>query len=114
MMASRECSRCSALTETNGAFCPNCGAPYGPTDPGVQAGPSGQTNGMAIASLVLAISCCSPLGVVFGHIAKKQIRERGDDGGGLATAGLVLGYLGLAVLAVYLLLIVGLVLFADG
>jgi hypothetical protein len=47
---------------------------------------------MAILSLVFAF-VFAPLGIVFGHIAKRQIQERNEDGGGLATAGLVLGYI---------------------
>jgi hypothetical protein len=47
---------------------------------------------MAILSLVFAF-VFSPLAIVFGHMAKKQIRETGEDGDGLATAGLVLGYI---------------------
>jgi hypothetical protein len=56
------------------------------------------TNSAATASLV-----CGVLGtmtgitaipaVVLGHIAKRQIRRTGQEGDGLATAGLVLGYL---------------------
>jgi undecaprenyl-diphosphatase len=49
------------------------------------------TNRMAILSLVFAF-VFGPLGVVFGHVAKKQIRETRQAGGGLATAGLVIGY----------------------
>jgi hypothetical protein len=47
---------------------------------------------MAILALVFAF-VFSPLAIVFGHMAKKQIRESGEDGDGLATAGLVLGYI---------------------
>lgn len=38
------------------------------------------------------------LAVIFGHVAKKEIREANEtiDGDGLATAGLVLGYSNLA------------------
>ena len=50
------------------------------------------TNVMAILALVFAF-VFAPLGIVLGHIAKRQIRRTGEDGGGLATAGLVLGYL---------------------
>lgn len=49
------------------------------------------TNTMAILALIFAFVFC-PLGIVFGHIARRQIRERGESGHGLATAGLVLGY----------------------
>src|SRR5438046_2386610 len=55
-------------------------------------GASGQTNVMAILSLVFAFVFW-PAGIVCGHIAKKQIRERNEEGGGLATAGLVLSYI---------------------
>lgn len=50
------------------------------------------TNIMAILSLVFAF-VFAPVGIVLGHIAKKQIKERGEQGGGLATAGLVLSYI---------------------
>ncbi|SRR6266702_936128 len=52
---------------------------------------SGQTNVMAILSLVFAFVFW-PAGIVLGHIAKKQIRERNEQGSGLATAGLILSY----------------------
>lgn len=54
--------------------------------------PSATTNTMAILSLVFAF-IFAPLGVVFGHMARKQIRERGEGGEGLATAGLIVGYI---------------------
>lgn len=68
---------------------------------------SSATNGFAIASLVLGILWLywvgSILAVVFGHIALVQTRERGQGGRGLAIAGLVLGYLGLATLVLVIL-----------
>lgn len=63
------------------------------------------TNGLAIASLVLGILWLywlgSLLAVVFGHIALGQIRRAGgpQSGRGLALAGVILGWVGLAVLA---------------
>jgi hypothetical protein len=56
---------------------------------------------MAIASFVCGLlwlwGIGAILGIVFGHIAKSQIRASGErDGGrGLATAGQVLGWLGI-------------------
>jgi len=57
------------------------------------------TNVMAILALVGAF-VLAPLGIVFGYIAKKQIKETGEQGEGLANVGLILGYIftGLAVL----------------
>ena len=43
----------------------------------------------------------SILAVIFGHIARKQIRERGEQGSGLATAGLIIGYIGIGIVALY-------------
>jgi hypothetical protein len=48
---------------------------------------------------LMPLLCLSPLlwlvGVITGHIAKAQIRERGESGEGMATTGLILGYTGL-------------------
>ncbi len=56
-----------------------------------------QTSGKAIASLVLSLLGISIMGVIFGHIAASEIkRSAGRIGGsGLATAGIVLGWLGM-------------------
>jgi hypothetical protein len=72
------------------------------------------TNGNAVASLVCGILGTMTMGVtaipaiVLGHVAKRQIRGSGQDGDGLATAGLVLGY----VVVVGGLLLVGLLIAA--
>ncbi|MFC0528245.1 DUF4190 domain-containing protein [Phytohabitans kaempferiae] len=67
------------------------GAPQYPAG-GYPPPQSGSTNVMAILSLVFAF-VFAPVGIVLGHLAKKQIKERGEQGGGLATAGLVLSYI---------------------
>jgi len=63
--------------------------------------PSAPTNGLAIASLVLGILWLwwvgTILALVFGYVARSQIRERpGQGGDGLAIAGIVLGWVGVA------------------
>jgi len=65
-----------------------------------------RTNSMAIVSLVsgiLAWLLCPFLGaalaVIFGHVARSQIKQSGEGGGGMAIAGLVLGYANLGVTA---------------
>jgi hypothetical protein len=86
------------------------GQQYGPPYGGYPYAPPQRTNGMAIASMVLGILWLywigSILALVFGYTAKKQIRERGEAGGGMATAGIVLGWVGVGFLA--LGLVVGL------
>lgn len=53
------------------------------------------TNTIAILSLVFAFFF-PLLGVIFGHIARSQIRRTGEQGDGLALAGLIIGYISLA------------------
>jgi hypothetical protein len=97
------------------------GQPYGaPTSGwspyGILPG-SGHTNGMAIASMVLGILWLywvgSILALVFGYLAKQQIKQRGDAGGGMATAGIVLGWIGIGTLVLVLLLGAASVMFAP-
>ncbi|MCU1595072.1 MAG: hypothetical protein JWO12_2464 [Frankiales bacterium] len=80
-----------------------------PGYPPVQRVPG--TNGFAIASLVCSLAgfawgVTAVLGVVFGHVARSQIRQTGQGGGGLALAGLIIGYAFLALFAFVLLVIV--------
>jgi hypothetical protein len=67
------------------------------------AGPRTSTNAIisligGIAGLTILPTIGSILGVIFGHIAKKEIKTNAGmvSGNGLATWGLVLGYIGLA------------------
>jgi Domain of unknown function (DUF4190) len=67
-----------------------------------------RTNGLAIAALVCGIvQFCGlfPAGIaaiVLGHLARGKIRQAGERGRGLATAGLILGYIGVGLLVVTL------------
>jgi len=54
--------------------------------------PKGGTNGLAIASLILAF-LCSLAGLICGIIALNQIRDRQQEGRGLAIAGIVISCL---------------------
>ena len=58
------------------------------------------TNIVAVLALVFGLLGGSLIPIVLGHIARNQIRETGERGDGMAIAGMVLGYLGLASLAV--------------
>ncbi len=59
------------------------------------------TNSMAIASMVLGVAEFFTAGltaipaVICGHIARRQMRQSAQRGDGLATSGLVLGYMGI-------------------
>jgi hypothetical protein len=63
---------------------------------------SRQTNTMAILSLVLAF-VFAPAGLVLGIMARKQIRQTGEDGDGLALAGMIVGGIATAFLALMII-----------
>jgi hypothetical protein len=72
-----------------------------------------KTNGLAIASLVLGIAQVffwlvgAVLALVFGYRARQQIDESGgtQGGRGMATAGIFLGWIGIGLGIVYLIVI---------
>lgn len=81
-----------------------------PPPPGAFAapgtGPVARTNGFAVASLVLGVLFClvvtAVLAVIFGNVALGRIDESNgtEKGRGLAIAGIVLGWIGIALLAI--------------
>jgi len=107
-------------------------APYGAyAAPGYPMYPvvavSIRTSTFAILSLIFSLLVLAGLwfvgplmGVIFGHIALNEIKKSNGmvEGQGLATAGLVVGYigLGLSVLCIgfYLLIFLGPLLFSTG
>ena len=84
---------------------PQYGQPQYGQAPYVGAGfrPAPATNTLAIVSLVLAVLgltfiplIASVCAVVCGHVAKGQIKRTGEGGSGFATAGLIVGYVSIA------------------
>ena len=73
-------------------------------------GPYRTTNGLAWASLLMSLlwgfGILSFIAILFGHEALRQCRRRGQDGAGIATVGLIFGYLG--ILPAVFLLVAGL------
>ena len=92
---------------------PSAPAPYQPAMPA-----SSHTNTMAVVSLAFGIGSWFVLplvggvvAVVTGHIARREIRQTGEQGDTFALVGMILGYLHLAVVALVVLLVI--VLFAG-
>ncbi|CAM5363261.1 DUF4190 domain-containing protein [Leifsonia shinshuensis] len=85
-------------------------APYGQAQPPYPYAypPAPRTNVLAIVSLVSAFAV-SIVAVITGHIALSQIKRTGEVGRGMALAGLIIGYVGIAFVALFF--IVWLVLF---
>jgi hypothetical protein len=72
------------MTDQQPPYAPQQGYPPVATSPG--------TNGLAIASFVLALFGFGIIPIVLGHIAVRQIRDTGQGGQVFAVIGLVLGY----------------------
>jgi len=70
-----------------------------------------QVNGLAIASVLLAVLWFAGIGavlaLVFGYRARREIENSAGSqtGSGLATAGIILGWIGITILAAGVILI---------
>jgi len=80
-----------------------------------QWGAAPQTPGSATASLILGICSllicgpiCGPLAIVYGNKAKSEINSSNGrlGGAGLATAGIVLGWIGVAFAVIGILIVI--------
>lgn len=96
---------------------------FGPPVPATflpYAQPVPKTNSYAIGSLAcgiagLMLALPAVPAVVLGHMARKQIKRTGEQGEGMAVAGLVMGYVVCAAMAIVLVfLVIGIVLIANG
>ena len=96
------CSECGKIIKINAEICPKCGVRQ-VNMPDIIAT---TTSGKAIASLVLSLLWIYGLGsllaVIFGHIARTEIKNSKGrlTGGGLALAGLIIGYLSLGAVVI--------------
>ncbi|MFC9559314.1 DUF4190 domain-containing protein [Agromyces sp. NPDC056965] len=73
--------------------------------PAYAQAPAGKTNVLAIVSLVSAFFV-SLAAVITGHIALSQIKKTGEQGRGLAIAGLIIGYVGLAAGLIWIIVVI--------
>lgn len=124
------CPHCGTDLSPRATACPTCGEPgpaaapppYAPP-PYAPYPPAGggtaplletisRTDGYAIASIVCAVAnfvgfffVGGVLGVIFGKMAERRIAENpGREGASLARAGIVVGWVGIAVGLLFLLL----------
>jgi Domain of unknown function (DUF4190)/DUF1707 SHOCT-like domain len=73
--------------------------------------PPPRTNPLAVAALVCGIGQFFTLGlgtipaVILGHMSHRQIRRTGEQGSGMATAGLVLGWIGVALWVIFITIV---------
>jgi len=118
--AAMYCSKCGQQNPAESTACSKCGQPLMtpgmapqayPAAGAAAAAPAGaaRTDGMAIASLVLGVTwiLCGGVtaipAIILGHISRSKIKKSQGrlQGGGMALAGVILGYFGIG----YLILI---------
>jgi len=100
------CWHCGKENQDDARYCRHCGAQFALAESAVAtpATPYPQASGFAIASLVLGILWLywigSILALVFGYLARGEIRRDPQrvGGRGMALAGIVLGWVGVATL----------------
>lgn len=116
------CSRCGQENPDSSEFCSRCGTDFhapamgagaGSLAPGEATGGTalpGQTSGTAIASLICGLLFfflpSALAAVILGHLSLGEIRRSAGRlaGKGMATAGLVLGYIGLVFIPLLLII----------
>ena len=110
------CPGCGNSLSEGDTFCAVCGKSVSatttaPLDPAVAFGLPPETSGKAIFSLVCSLFGIFPpaavVAVIFGHVSLSEIRKNPSrlTGRGLAITGLVVGYAGVALGIVWLVLI---------
>jgi type IV pilus assembly protein PilA len=107
------CPFCAEVFADGTPFCPKCGNKVDVSSARVSCSPAGppQTSGKALGSLICGLfAWIFPVclaAVVLGHMALSEIRKSAGriKGHGMAVAGLVLGYLGIAFLPIILIIV---------
>jgi type IV pilus assembly protein PilA len=103
------CPYCAESIPDDIRFCPKCGTEMGsplpdspafraPLPPGFQPPTSGKAIGSLICGIFFLFLPASIIAVILGHLSVSEIRKSAGrlKGQGIATAGLVLGYIGIA------------------
>ena len=98
---------------------PSSSVPQGPSGPIYTPSAAGRTNTLAIVSLVAGIGSffahivpgvggftVAVIAVVTGFMARRQIKETGEQGMGMATAGMIIGIVHLALLGLLVIALI--------
>ncbi len=90
------CKNCGNEIYEHASACPKCGCPTGTNNSPATQGNPNKTNTLAIVGFILSFFV-SIAGLICSIIARKQIRETGEGGSGLALAGLIISIASVAI-----------------
>ncbi len=102
------CSRCGKEINLDAYVCPYCGGSTGkplPYEERYHAPAPQQTNGYAIAGLILAF-CIPLLGLIFGILGLKRSNGMNGEGKGLSIAAIIISSLELFIVLIILIVVV--------
>lgn len=90
------CKNCGTEIYEHASSCPKCGCPTGinSNSEQQQANNSNKTNTLSIVGFVLSFFIAIA-GLLCSIVARKQIRESGERGSGLALAGMIISIISL-------------------
>jgi hypothetical protein len=112
------CSQCGTVNADGAQFCSKCGAALSNVPASTNPAPAvpvqpaicpAQSSGKALASLVFGLFFfvfpAAVVAIVFGHLSLSEIRKSAGrlTGHGMAMAGLILGYIGVAIVPIVLI-----------
>jgi type II secretory pathway pseudopilin PulG len=106
----KSCPNCSRANDDSAAFCNNCGANLAAATPASPLSNAQRTSGLAVTSLIFGIFFFvfpfAVTAVVLGHVARSQIKKSAGRlrGNGISLAGMILGYSGLAMDVIILII----------
>ena len=76
-------------------------------------GPTAPWNVLAIVSLVTSLVGFGLAGIITGHLALGQLKTSGEQGRGLALAGTIVGYVGIAAVLLFTLIMIAMAVFVP-
>lgn len=103
------CSRCGRQIPDGSHFCDKCGTALMSSANTIAQSVPTSTSGKAIASLILGFfSFLIPsaiVAIILGHVSRSEIRKSQGrlQGDGIALAGLIMGYMGMAIIPVLII-----------
>jgi len=78
----------------------------GPQGSWAPLAPRPRVNTLALVAFITSLLAIAPVAVICGHMALRELRSSGEEGRGLALAGVIIGYVVLGIVALFVVSVV--------